>query len=369
MKLRRILLSASLLVAGSVACSGGSSPTTPATPASTRVISLSGSLAFGSVTVGQSADRNLTIANSGNSPLTVTGITGPTGLSANWTSGSIPAGGSQVVTVKFSPTAAQAYSGTVTVAGDQTSGTNSVAFSGTGVAPAGTRIISLSGSLSFGTVPVGQSSERSLTIANTGNLPLTVTCVTVPTGFTSSWTGGSIAAGLSQLTVIRFTPSAAQSYSGTVTVCADHTSGTNTSAISGTGSAAPLQPPVINVFSVSPNSIEAGGSATLRWEVSGASTITINHGIGTVLASGEMTVRPSSTTDYQIAATNSDGNAVRTAHLYVGPSNTCSAALYPSGTTAVCNNGQLSQSQNRSGTCSQNGGVRCWICPGILCGG
>jgi hypothetical protein len=37
--------------------------------------------------------------------------------------------------------------------------------------------------------------------------------------------------------------------------------------------------------------------------------------------------------------------------------------------TARCNNGQYSCSQTRSGTCSGNGGVGCWICPGPLCGG
>jgi hypothetical protein len=35
--------------------------------------------------------------------------------------------------------------------------------------------------------------------------------------------------------------------------------------------------------------------------------------------------------------------------------------------TARCNNGQYSCSQNASGTCSSNGGVDCWICPGLLC--
>lgn len=34
--------------------------------------------------------------------------------------------------------------------------------------------------------------------------------------------------------------------------------------------------------------------------------------------------------------------------------------------TARCNNGQYSCSQNRSGTCSSNGGVACWVCPGTL---
>lgn len=35
--------------------------------------------------------------------------------------------------------------------------------------------------------------------------------------------------------------------------------------------------------------------------------------------------------------------------------------------TARCNNGDWSCSQNRSGTCSRNGGVACWVCPGRLC--
>jgi hypothetical protein len=39
------------------------------------------------------------------------------------------------VTIQFAPTAAQTYSGTLTVNGDQTSGTNTIAISGTGIAP------------------------------------------------------------------------------------------------------------------------------------------------------------------------------------------------------------------------------------------
>lgn len=59
--------------------------------------------------------------------------------------------------------------------------------------------------------------------------------MTGPAGFTSSWTNGTIAPGMSQAVTIRFSPTAAQSYGGTLTVTADHTSGTNTIPISGTG--------------------------------------------------------------------------------------------------------------------------------------
>jgi Carboxypeptidase regulatory-like domain/Bacterial Ig-like domain (group 2)/Protein of unknown function (DUF3761) len=61
------------------------------------------------------------------------------------------------------------------------------------------------------------------------------------------------------------------------------------------------------------------------------------------------------------------------------PGGTCPASSIPAnavcignGTppvTAVCNDGAFSCSQNRQGTCSSHNGVRCWVCPGVLCSG
>lgn len=101
----------------------------------TRVIALSGNLAFGSVVVGQSDTRTLTINNTGNAPLAVSGISFPSNVfSGNW-SGTIPAGGSQGITVTFSPAAASTTSGTTTVSSDATSGVNEVNVSGSGTPP------------------------------------------------------------------------------------------------------------------------------------------------------------------------------------------------------------------------------------------
>jgi hypothetical protein len=63
-----------------------------------------------------------------------------------------------------------------------------------------------------------------------------------------------------------------------------------------------------------------------------------------------------------------------------GPNgSTCAASSIPASATcigngtppvtAVCNDGAYSCSQNRSGTCSTHGGVKCWVCPGVLCNG
>jgi hypothetical protein len=124
---------------GLTSCGGGNStPTTP-TPATTRIISLSGNLAFGNVTIGQSTAATLTITNSGTSTLTISGLSLSSSVAgifvANWTSGTIAAGGAQQVAIQFVPAAAQTYAGTITVTGDQTSGSNTISVSGTGAAP------------------------------------------------------------------------------------------------------------------------------------------------------------------------------------------------------------------------------------------
>ena len=132
-----------MLIALTASACEKASPTSP-TPASTstaasaatRVVSLGGGLAFGAVEIGKTSELTLTIGNSGTGTLSVTGITCPGGYTPSWTSGTIAPGGSQQVTVRFAPTAAQSYDGTLTVSGDQTGGANTAPVSGTGAAPA-----------------------------------------------------------------------------------------------------------------------------------------------------------------------------------------------------------------------------------------
>lgn len=117
-----------------------------------------------------------------------------------------------------------------------------------------TRVIALSGNLAFGTVPVGSSATRTLTISNSGNSPLVVSGISLPFGFTGNWSG-TIAAGGSQPVPIMFAPTQPASYGGTVTVNANDTSGTNTTSASGTGTATTC------TFAVSPTSVTLGNLA------------------------------------------------------------------------------------------------------------
>jgi len=136
------LLTALVLCSLVSSCSSSNSPTTPGAtptpPVATRIIGLTGDLVFGDVVAGSTATRTFTIANSGNAMLTVSGMTAPSSVSSayksSWRCGTIAAGSSQSVTITFAPTAAITYNGTLTVNGDQTSGTNSLPFTGAGAA-------------------------------------------------------------------------------------------------------------------------------------------------------------------------------------------------------------------------------------------
>lgn len=116
------------------------SPTAPSSPTTTptRIISVTGDLAFGNVDINTSVSRTFTIANSGNSLLTFTGIqavggNGSSGWAVTPTSGTVPAGGSVTATLRFAPTVAQFYGTVMTVVGDQTSGNAAININGTGV--------------------------------------------------------------------------------------------------------------------------------------------------------------------------------------------------------------------------------------------
>jgi len=65
--------------------------------------------------------------------------------------------------------------------------------------------------------------------------------------------------------------------------------------------------PEITSFTVSPVSIGSGSSALLTWDVENASSISIDHDIGGVSATGQMQVNPLYSTTYKITAMNNAG--------------------------------------------------------------
>jgi len=66
-------------------------------------------------------------------------------------------------------------------------------------------------------------------------------------------------------------------------------------------------PPVIIEFSSNPSAINSGSPSTLFWTVSGATSVSIDQGIGQVDFVGIKVVSPTTSTVYTISATNSAG--------------------------------------------------------------
>jgi hypothetical protein len=65
--------------------------------------------------------------------------------------------------------------------------------------------------------------------------------------------------------------------------------------------------PAIIRFAASPTNISKGGSSLLSWTTTGASSVTINSGVGTVPVNGSQSVSPTATTTYTLTATGADG--------------------------------------------------------------
>jgi peptidoglycan-associated lipoprotein len=92
-------------------------------------------------------------------------------------------------------------------------------------------------------------------------------------------------------------------------------------------------------IAVTPNSIQAGQSASLTWQTSNATDVSID-GIGAVQPNGSQSVSPTDSTTYHLTAKGSGGTQEATARLTVTPA----AAPPPPPTTSLTDQDLFSQS-------------------------
>jgi hypothetical protein len=237
-----ILISAIVSISG---CTGAASspkaatqPTSPS-PATITVAPLS--ISFNSVAVGSTASQSVTISNGGGSSLSVTSVS-TTAAGVTITGITLPlsiaAGGQSSFNVVYSPKAAGALSGTVSVVSDLS--TTAIPVSLTGVGTVATATLTTStNTLAFGTVTDGQSSLLPVVLTNSGNSNITISGVT---GASAPYTTSGVSAGLiltpgqSATLNVTFAPTAAGSDPGTVAVASNATNSPNNITLSGTGS-------------------------------------------------------------------------------------------------------------------------------------
>ena len=82
--------------------------------------------------------------------------------------------------------------------------------------------------------------------------------------------------------------------------------------------------PIVKFFTAEPATIERGQASSLKWEVTGAESVSINQGLGVVgtspsggTISGNRSVFPSNTTTYSLTATNAGGSVSETVTVNV----------------------------------------------------
>ena len=131
---------------------------------------------------------------------------------------------------------------------------------------------------------------------------------------TATITYGSSVTPVSPVGSAAATPTTTTTYTLTATNAAGSVTDTVQVTVSG---GAPPGLPVISYFTANPGSITLGASSTLSWGVSGATTVSINQGVGAVPPSASILVSPAATTTYTLTATNASGSVTQPVQVVV----------------------------------------------------
>ncbi|MBL8309217.1 MAG: choice-of-anchor D domain-containing protein [Burkholderiales bacterium] len=299
------------------------------------------SLTYASTNVGSTAAaQTVTLSNTGTAALTLgaTTISGDFAVSSNTcTSGSsVAAGGSCSVSVTFTPTAAGARSGSLTIAHNATPSTSTVTLSGTGAA-VGSPAASVSpAQLSFGSTTVGATAAaQSVTLTNTGNAALVLGTTSIAgadfaVGSNSCTSGSSLAAGASCNVSVSFTPSAPGARSATLTITHNASPASSSVTLSGTGAAAGAP-----AASVSPTQLTFG--STTVGTTAAAQTVTLTNTGNAALVLGTTAIAGS---DFAVGSNTctSGSSLAASASCTISVSFAPTAAGSRSGTLTIAHN-------------------------------
>ena len=213
------LIVALLAVAGAAACGGGgvSSHVQAASQLSAQVSP--GSLTFGNQVVGVvSAAQTVILLNSGSAAVNITkvSITGDFSQTNNCPS-SLGAGANCSFLVYFTPTAAGARTGTLSIITSASSAAQTVGLTGSGI---GVTAQVSAGSLTFASQLVGTASPpQTVTLTNVGTTPFSLTTANISGDFSqTSNCPASLEGGSSCTFQIVFTPTATGTRKGALSI-------------------------------------------------------------------------------------------------------------------------------------------------------
>jgi hypothetical protein len=241
------------------------------------------SVSFGSVTMGQSATKTVTLTNSGTEALSVSGISvAGTGFTA---SGphlpiSLAAGQSTSISAVFKPTAGNADTGTITITSNATGSPSLVALSGTGTTgtTAAAALTVTPTTIAFGSVAVGSEQTQTVHVENTGNDTATISKLTISgTGVSVSGmtAPATLAAGQTANLTVAYKPVAAGTLTASLAIASN---ATNASVVVGINATATSSTLAATPSSVSFGNVVVGSATTqtIRLQNIGTSQVTIS---------------------------------------------------------------------------------------------
>ena len=269
----------------------------------TQAAVITPSLSFGSVNVGVNLTKTVTLANDGAAALNITvpsaaSVTGSDFSFVSTTCGSsLAAGTSCTIDVRFTPTTAASRTGTLSIATG--AGARASSLSGVGLQA----VLGLSSaSLAYGNVTVNTSANSgSITLTNNGNTAATGLAITVAPGYglLSNTCGATLNPTSSCTFIVQFSPTAMQSYPGTLSATASGAAPASAS-LSGAGGAS-------TVTVTSTSALTATGTVTFTNSGNQTATLTMSG------LSGAYSVSPASCT-----AAASGGTCVVTVTMSTG---------------------------------------------------
>jgi hypothetical protein len=302
-----------------------------ATAAAAPAAALTAALAFGNVNVAAtSATQTATLSNTGNAPLAISSIA--TSSSDFAVTGGTCAAGSSVaaaascsVNLAFTPAAAGARSGALTIAHNAPGGQSTSSLSGTGVAL--NPVIALSPStLSFSQTTGSTSLAQTVTVSNTGTAPLSIVSLSIggaqaaefqTVAGTTCSAGASVAANSSCAIKVAFTPAASGARSASLSIAHNAPGSPSSVTLNGTGTATP-QP------SISLNATTLSFAAQTLGSASAGQSVTVSNSGAATLTLGAFTLTGSAAGDF-----TQSGSCTSGATLNVGASCTLGFSFTP----------------------------------------
>jgi hypothetical protein len=283
----------------------------------------------------------VTVTNEQSGPLTISSIQTAAPFAQTNNCGTSLAGGqSCTVTVTFSPTAVQYYSGNLTITDDGTNSPQVIGLNGNGVVAVAT--LPKVGGLYFVHQIVNTSSTpQPVTLTNNLNTPLTFSGISSSAVFPFTTNcgdgngGGTLAAGASCTIQVSFDPTSTVTYNVNLTINSNSPGGAVVVPLTGTGISG-TQGAMVNVKPHAPcltpgetlqfaADVTSISNTAVSWYVNGV--LGGNSTVGTISSSGAYTAPPTANS-YQIKAV-SQGNTSISGTAYASVTTTPNYQIYP----------------------------------------